>query len=170
MTRLAGVLEDGRAVVMRNYDASGSRFEVVDKTGQTVTMLDVSTFAGTMTPQPDATTVRGNDAFVMFSRTLGQNPTEFVVFRLNASSQWLLVRRVSNVRGGFTQLALSDGTILVREQDPGDASQERIVAFSTAGSEIMVWREADATVVRTHGHYHLLVGPAVPSGPSVRTE
>ena len=136
-----------------------------------MTVLDVaSTFAGTMTPQPNATTVRGNDAFVLFSRTLGQDPTEFVVFRLNASSQWLLVRRLSNARGGFTQLALSDGTILVREQDPGDASQEQVVAFPAAGSEITVWREADAPVVRTHGHYQLLVGPAVPSGPSVMTE
>jgi hypothetical protein len=81
------------------------------------------------------------------------------VFRLDEGSVWSQVRRAPVANIGFTQLVLSDGTIFVRERDPANVLDERIVAYLPGGASQVVWREAEQTVVRSHGRSGLLVGP-----------
>ena len=76
---------------------------------------------------PLACTVSGNDAFLLLSRSQGQDPLEMVVYRLTADSKWLLVRRVTTKRSGLANLVISDGTVFVRENDPTSTFGERIV-------------------------------------------
>jgi hypothetical protein len=168
---LAAVLADGRMVVTRASPTGSARFELVDPSGTTVSTLDLSKeFVGTLSALPNACTVSGNDAFLLLSRSQGQEPLEMVVYRLTADSKWLLVRRVTTKRSGLANLVISDGTVFVREDDPTSTFGERIVAFPSGGSETIVWREDEAPVVRAHIGDQMLVGPANAQGPSVKPE
>ena len=80
------------------------------------------------------------------------------------------MRRVPTKRRGSWNLGISDGTIFLREHDPATTFDDRIVAFPPGADERVVWREAEAPVVRAHIGDQMLVGPAEASGPSVKME
>lgn len=158
---LAATLDDGRVIVTR-YEPSGEEFVVLDASGEELSHLTPPPeFAGTMLPAPQATTVVGNHAYVAFQREYPVNQREIVVFHLDDRSQWSRVRRAVVPGFGNMQLALSDGTVLVREYDPTVSTEpsERIVAFQPDGTSRIAWREADQTIVRAHGAEELLIGP-----------
>ena len=150
---------------MRASNSPASRYA-----GTRPSFVKPSRTSGTLSALPNACTVSGNDAFLLLSRSQGQEPLEMVVYRLTADSKWLLVRRVTTKRSGLANLVISDGTVFVREDDPTSTFGERIVAFPSGGSETIVWREDEAPVVRAHIGDQMLVGPANAQGPSVKPE
>lgn len=158
---LVAVLDDGRVIVTRN-GASSIDYVVLDTAGNELSRLSPSgTFAGTMKPAPEATTVAGNRGYVAYLRQYALRQTEVVVFRVDENSSWTRVRRVAVPQFGYAQLALSDGTVFIREHDPdnpGEATQ-RIVAFLPDGSSRVAWHEFDVGSVRTQIGDEMLIGP-----------
>jgi hypothetical protein len=156
---LAATLDDGRILVTRT-SGDGNDFIVLGPGGQELSRLSPrGQFVGTMTAVPQATTVVGNRAYVAFLRQYADDRREIVVFRVDEGSAWAKVRRVPVESFGFSLLALSDGTVFVRERDPATIFDDRIVVYPPGDGSHVIWREAEQTVVRTHGGYELLIGP-----------
>jgi hypothetical protein len=159
---LVVVLDDGRSVAIRSSSTAARRddFVVLDGTGQELARLGPhAQYVGTLEPDPGAATVKGNNAYLTFRRTYGQEQKELVVYRIYPDSSWRRVRRLPVQTFGSAHLAISDGTVFVREQDPLSSPDDRIVAYLPNGTMEVVWREADAATVRSHGDSQLLVGP-----------
>jgi hypothetical protein len=157
---LAATLDDGRVLITR-FGTDGEEFVVVDGSGNELSRLPPPReFAGDLFAVPRATTVAGNHAYVAFNRRYPVNRREIVVFHLDDRSQWSRVRRVAVPDFGV-ELVLSDGTVLIRGHDPAvpPGLDEQIVAFLPDGTSRTAWREAEQTVVRSHGHQEMLIGP-----------
>ena len=169
---LVAVLADGRVVVQPDKDRA--RYAVVTPAGQITAELDpAETLVGYVGAVPRAATVIGNNAFVMFERVLQMRDVEFVVYRLDESSRWHLVRRLPLPKTDFRwswALPVSDGTVFVLEDDPTTTFDMQIVAFRPDGTYAIVWREVEAPRVRIHGSSQLVIGPLTPSGPSLLPE
>jgi hypothetical protein len=158
---IGGVLADGRVITV---DAVTSNYVVKSERGDTVSLLAPEP-SDLLFPLVAGTTVQGNDGFVLYTR----DEKEYVVYRVDAQSQWLFVRRVTARYSGTAFQALSDGTILVLDYEA--ASPDTLIrAFLPDGSERVVWREADSPVVHEHGGPQLFVGPLEAHGPSVVAE
>jgi hypothetical protein len=158
VARLLVVNADGRSVVLR-----GSTLAVVRPDGTTAATFDPTTrYAGTMTLQPLAGSVNGDDAFVVYTRTLPGLPDEIVVLRIDPGNVVLQVRRISGVTpGGASMLALSDGTLFLMERDPATTFDYRIRRFAPDGTDAVVWREAETTF-GVHIDRQMLVGALRP--------
>jgi hypothetical protein len=171
---LAGVLADGRTVVVVG-DADGSiHFAAVGTDGQVISELPSPTVSDTWVPLASATTVIGNDAFVLLSRSTGPiTSSELTAYRLNPQSAWLPVRSWPTTHYGL-QLVIPDGTIFVWEEDTaregtGEAIFYRVLALLPDGTETVAWRTGDSPGAETSAP-QMLVGPAEPSGPSLIDE
>lgn len=161
---VTAVLGDGRTIVVRDPDFIewNQWYSVIDADGDEVARLDPrEEFVGQIEPLPQGASVSedGTEAFVLFERTWGQVGQELIAFRLTAENEWQLVRRVPVERFGFS-LVLPNGNVFVRETfSPEDGNEHRIIGYLADGTNTVVWREAEATDVRAHGHTQLLAGP-----------
>ncbi|HVY31514.1 MAG TPA: hypothetical protein VHB79_33400 [Polyangiaceae bacterium] len=161
IVEIAGVMGDGRSVVTRSAaDPGGGAYSVLSPSGQELARFyPAELFTGTLTLLPLATTVRVNTAHIAFARTYSEG-TEVVVYLVDEDSRFRLVRRAPVLGLGDGQLVVSDGTIFVREYDETSSADERIRAYLPNGASRVVWREAEAVDVRTHGEGGLLAGRA----------
>ena len=84
-----------------------------------------------------------------------------MLYRVDESSSWRFIRRAKVDGPGLAQLALSDGTVFVREYDTTTTFDEQIMAYAPGKPGKIVWREAEATDVRAHIGDEMLPGPLV---------
>ena len=159
---LVTVLPDSRIIALVSGD-DGTDYVVLAPDGAELARLSPhADFTGEMIPNPKGTTTDGNRAYVLYNRFYGQNQEELVAFRLTESSEWQRMRRapVETLEPAAAKfhLLLSDGTILVRGQEP-ETGEDRIMALRPDGAVEAVWREAEQTEVRAHGGSLLLLGP-----------
>jgi len=172
---MSAVLADGRyvRVIGDGTDPAAFGFAAFAPDGTMLSKLTPSTELEGVGPIGPATTVAGNDAFVLFNRadvTTGfQTSIELLAYRLDAQSQWLPVVRRATPHYGIENTILSDGTILVLESDDRPATQGhwQVTAVLPDGSERVAWRDRESNV--TAGLGGLVVGPRQPTGPSVQT-
>jgi hypothetical protein len=160
---LVAVLDDGRIIATRT-GVDGPEYVVLDAGGGELSRLSLhGVFTGSLRPVPDAATVAGNRAYVALLRTYAIRQTELVVFRVDETSAWTRVRRVPlTTRGGeLALLALPDGTVLLREQDPDNPLEvtQRVMALAPDGTISAVWHDYDLGAVRGSDTGQLLVGP-----------
>jgi hypothetical protein len=160
VAQLVGVLDDGRVIATRG--ASGHLdYVALDRNGNELSRLSpAGQLAGTFRPATCAATVAGNRAVVVYLRELAPRKNEIVVFAIDESSAWARIRRVEVPTFGFSQLAISDGTVFVREHDPDNhnSASVRITAYRPDGTTATAWREVDANIHAFIGD-QMLVGP-----------
>lgn len=173
------VLADGRMLMVIedvSGDPSAVHYGVVGPDG---TVLSELRLPSTSYLEPDSDTVQGNDAFVVLSRIayradMSTYHAELVCYRLDPQSRWLFVRSVPLDVDGFTSnpLLLADGTILMFGYDDMDPLSALVTAFPPDGTRRVAWRQADSRGIAGFSPAlpTLIIGPAEPSGPSVRPE
>ena len=94
-TDIAAVLDDGRLVFTEDSDVPlDSDYVVVDATGTEVARLSARDdfSAGRLTAIPSASTVQQDSAFVAYTREGTLVDPEIVIYRLDGSNNWSLVR------------------------------------------------------------------------------
>ena len=98
-----------------------------------------------------------------FTVDMNAGSHHLVVFRVDETSAWTRVRRVPlTTRGGdIALLALPDGTVLLREQDPDNPLEvtQRVMAFTPDGTSSAVWHDYDLGAVHGDSTGQLLMGP-----------
>jgi hypothetical protein len=168
---LVGVLADGRMIVERAITTQpGAVFVVLGPDGSEVSTLHSEVELGVpASPDARATTVAGNDGYVLLERQNDPDPPELDAYHLDAQSRWSLVRRLVGVTHANRELVISDGTIFLIEQANPQTSDLHVVAYLPgSNSSLEVWREGQSPVL--HDPIQLLIGPLEASGPSVETE
>lgn len=166
---IAGVLDDGRSIVLRAGDAGGTQLAVVDSSGQELSRFPPPDFYTAdptyqFYPYASSTTVEGNSAYVALRRRYGlggeESRSEVVVYKLDEASIWRFVRRVEmDIGGTYTPVVFADGTVASLEDDlvsPGYGS--RFVVHLPDNTTKVVWRESEAGV-------ELQFDPSVQVGP-----
>lgn len=137
--RSVAVLDDGRLLITRFGEPDTI---ILDGAGQELSRLDPrAELAGTLSPFPDATYVQGNRAYVLYRRSFPSRQKELVVYRVDESSRWALVRRVPTEGVDYDAQVLSDGTVLVFQQDPAPPGASRVVAYPPDGPAQVLFRE-----------------------------
>ncbi len=170
---LAGVLADGRVIVVRQTETSLPRFEVVGPNGTNLSVLDAEGMVGGIAAAfPTATTTVGNDGFVMIEKLNDPAPPEVVIYHLDAQSRFSQVRRFVVADIATWSLVISDGTVFMREQAAPDTSDIHIIAYPPNSNwPTEVWREGDSPVLHSvGGSSQMLIGPLDATGPSVVSE
>jgi hypothetical protein len=156
-----GALADGRVLVIESDGtATGARLTVVAPTGDRGPALDLPGYMPFLT----ATTVRANDAFVLLLRP--DDPTgaavsfagELVEYRLDPQSTWLHVRTLHIDDYGLSQVALSDGTVVILLYGAATDTMPKAVAFLPDGTQRTVWGEGTTASVG-QGSSLLFTGP-----------
>jgi hypothetical protein len=158
---LVAVLDDGRVIATRR-SVGRTDFVVLDGSGNELSRLSPGAeLGGELTAAVEATTVVGNLGYVAYRRRYPIQQSEVVVYRVDESSTWSRVRRAAVPGFGFAQLVLSDGTVLIREQDPNNRNEvtQRIMAFLPDGTSRIAWSEVDPGNVRSFIGFGLLTGP-----------
>jgi hypothetical protein len=161
VVNLAGVIGDGRTIVTRN-DGGTISYAVLSPEGEELSRFPPPDFfTGTMTPLPAATSVEDETAYVALARRYEERD-EIVGYMVDSESRWRFVRRVFVPRLTSNQLLLSDGTLLVEDQDGVGVPGTMIRAYLADNSVRIVWRDAEAILVHWGGQLELLVGPYQP--------
>lgn len=155
VTGLYAVTADGRTLVDRHgatllLDANGAVIEQINPELE---------FAGTMSFSSTASSVRENDIFLLYERTLPDSSMELVLFRIDASNQLSLVRRrpIETNDGNLYHLAISDGSIVRMSKAPGSLLHT-IVRDAPDGSTSVLWRESESAF-GIQVYSQLLIGP-----------
>ncbi|HVJ14451.1 MAG TPA: hypothetical protein VM686_03380 [Polyangiaceae bacterium] len=154
VTGVVAVLDDGRIIATRDdaeyvvFDAAGGELSAFPAAGG---------IAGTVSLNQNAV-VAGNAAYLTLLREF-DSANEVMVFRVNESSQWELVRRVTVDDPGTSVIASPEGTVLVRGVEPVSGVDEQIVAYMVDGTDFVVWSEADSATIKADGGAQLLPGP-----------
>lgn len=159
ISQIVAVLADGRVLVQRN-----AVLVMIDEDGTDLaTFAPAQTYAGTLSLDVTATTVSGNNVFLLYSRSLPGLGYEILVLRIDASNSLLQVRRtpVAVAPPVGSSLVLSDGTVFWMERDPATTFDYQIRRLATNGSSTVVWREAETTF-GVHIDRQLLIGPLRP--------
>jgi hypothetical protein len=169
---LAGILGDGRVVLA--HDSYPRHYEVMSTDGQVLSRFEPEqTFFGSAELVPWATTVNGNDAFVIYLRKFYNSEVEdLVVMRIDERSRFLFVRRLPRGKeDGKSLKVLSDGTIFrIHGVDlPNGDHVGQITAYMPDGTERVAWRDTDG-IVKFWVFHGMFAGPLTPSGPSLQTE
>jgi hypothetical protein len=159
ITRVIGVLDDGRIIATRNAAFPlDSQFVVFDAGGTLVSAFpEADSIAGTAIPGR-AAVVMGNAAYLTLTRTYDSQDA-IMVFRLDATSAFQFVRQVTVDDFGTSVIASPEGTVLVRRVDPDASPFEQIIAYMADGTDFVVWSEADAETVTSGNGSQLLPGP-----------
>ena len=171
VNELAGVLADGRTIVYREIMSPPAlQFEVLGPDGTSVNVLRPEAELGASAyPIPRATTVVGNDGYVLLTRLHDPDPPELVAYHLDAQSRWTVVRRLVGVTRQRYELVTADGTIFITEQAEPQTSDLHVVAYEPGrNTPREVWREGQSADVHAAGQ--LLLGPLEAFGPSVKEE
>jgi hypothetical protein len=161
VSSFVATLDDGRVIATLG-EVNRGEFVVFDRSGHELSRLSPpAEIADAVVPLPRATTVDGNRGYVAFRHRRWSDKHEIVVFVLDEGSRWSRVRRAEVPGFGGLVLALSDGTVFVREHDPTGPSNddERIIAFLPDGTSQIMWREADHVQIRAFTGQEMLIGP-----------
>jgi hypothetical protein len=158
---LVGALADGRVLMVEpDGTPTGARLTVVAPAGDRGPSLSLPGYAPFLT----ATTVRDNDAFVLLFRPDDQTGTsnsfagELVEYRINPQSEWLHVRTLHIDSYGLSQVALSDGTIVILLVGGLNDTNGTAVAFLPDGTQQTIWGEGTTAKVG-QGSSLLFIGP-----------
>ena len=147
---IAGVLDDGRVIVTEK-----AYFVVLNPDGTE----DTRHTAGAGAPSASATTVDGNDAFLLF------RGTNTIVHFNGADGIFTEVGQVDISETDLGSLLVHPGGRLFLNADDPDgveADDRIVVSYAWDGSDRQVaWREAEQTVVRLDGNYNLFYQPGV---------
>ena len=158
VTGIVSVLDDGRIIATRAAVSLDSQYVVFDAAGGVLSVFpEADTIAGTVTLNSNAV-VMGNTAYLTVLREY-DSKNEIMVFRVNESSVWQLVRRASVPEFGSSVIASPEGTVLVRGVEPVSGVDEQIVAYMVDGTDFVVWSEADSATVKADGGVQMLPGP-----------
>jgi hypothetical protein len=157
---ISGVFDDGRVLALRSVGSVGnsaSVYVVIDANGvELIRFPATGFFTGSMVPRFDGTSVDGNVAYLLLNRRYDQETDEIVVYMVDEASRFRLVRRRVVPDLGVAELAVSDGTIFVQDD-------ELIRAYLPDNTTRIVWRAAEAILVYpTVFTEQLLVGPPAP--------
>ncbi len=169
---LAGVLDDGRSIVVRGMDGngSGSQYAVISKTGEELSRFPPpGMFVGNPTvtgalPLSEATSIEGDVAYVALGRRYypdGETSrSEVMIYEVDAYSIWRFVRRLeANWNAGDPLVVFADGTLLLLTADPdSQSSQQRLVEYLPNNTTRTAWRESSAGF-KLAFDAQLIVGP-----------
>lgn len=153
---ISGVFDDGRSLVTRMLGYESFVYSVIGSDGEELNRFPPAGFyTGRLQVVPDGTSFDGDLAYTLLIRTYDQVTTELLLYAIDEQSIFRLVRRRIVPSLGFTQLALSDGTILV-----ADAAFVR--AYLPDNNERVAYRATEGIVVRpenTLSRAQLVPGP-----------
>jgi hypothetical protein len=149
---IAGVLDDGRVIVSKQLD-----FVVLSATGEELARHRVP---GSVNPTPGATTVVGNDAYLLFTG----GAATIVRYDGEANDFTELGNFHVPVQDIGAFLVHPEGRLFINAVDPeGDLDDDRhIVSYDLLGEDRKVhWREAEAAAgdVRIQGTFALFYQP-----------
>ncbi len=175
VSRLFGVLADGRAIVTSDLsmNTTGGVYQVLGPGGENLNLLVADAAANGAVPYPvghSAATTVGNDAYVLVARASGTDPPQISSYHLDSQSRWELVRTVVGLDPSYYSLALPDGTILGRGDDPQTGNDHIVAYLPGSDTPQEIWKGGDSPVVFSHTGTQLLLGPLDASGPSVMSE
>ena len=139
---IAGVFDDGRSLVTRALDYDNAVYSVIDRDGEELNRFPPAGFyTGSLQVVPYGTSFDGDVAYTLLVRTYDQVTTELLLYAIDEQSTFRLVRRRIVPSLGFTQLALSDGSIFV-----SDAAFVR--AYLPDNSERVAYRATEGILLR----------------------
>jgi hypothetical protein len=94
-----------------------------------------------------------------------------LVYHLDPQSHWELLRTIvgPDPTNGFF-LALPDGTILNRRDDPTSGNNHVVAYLPGSDTPQEIWKSGDSPAVVSHTGTQLLMGPLEATGPSVQSE
>lgn len=155
---LFGVLGDGRAIVTDSSLAPDQQdFVVLTRSGKEISRLNPrGELAGSLVPDWGSSSVSGNQGYVAFMRTFGQQQQELVIYRVDGNSDWQRVRRLALTDFGSARLPVSDGTVFVQTVED---TSSIITAHQPDGRQVVAWRETDQNQIHFFGSAQLFVGP-----------
>lgn len=158
---IAGVFDDGRSLVTRKPDYESYVYSVIASDGEELNRFPPAGFyTGRLQVVPYGTSLDGDVAYTLLVRTYDQVTTELLLYAIDEQSIFRLVRRRIVPSLGFTQLALSDGTIFV-------ADAAFIRAYLPDNSEQVAYRTTEGILV--HAEFTQFQGQLVP-GPLAAEE
>lgn len=153
---IAGVFDDGRSLVTRKLDNDTYVYSVIGSDGEELNRFPPPGFyTGRLQVAPYGTSLDGDLAYTLLVRTYDQVTTELLLYAIDEQSTFRLVRRRIVPSLGFTQLALSDGSIFV-----SDAAFVR--AYLPDNTERVAYRATEGILVRaedTQFRAQLVPGP-----------
>ena len=94
-----------------------------------------------------------------------------LVYHLDPESRWELLRTVvgPDPTNGFL-LAVPDGTVLHRLDDPSSGNNHIVAYRPGSDTPEEIWKGGDSPAVFSHTGTQLLMGPLEATGPSVQSE
>lgn len=138
---LAGVFDDGRSLITRKLGPDSYVYSVVAVDGTELNRFPPAGFyTGSLETRPLSTTVVDNIAYTLLLRTYDQVKREILLYAIDEQSIFRLVRRRIVPSFGFTELALSDGTIFVYDA-------KLIRAYLPNNEDVVAYRASEGIFV-----------------------
>lgn len=150
---IAGVLDDGRIIVTDFGD-----YVVLGTDGTELSRYTPPAFSEQ--PDPDATTVQGNQAYLLFTYVETPGDTHHLhVVRFSDTDTWTELGDFVVDDMGYYRVIHPGGRVFVHGDDPDRTFDNQIRSFDFSGKAIVHWLEKDYTIVRVHENVQLVYQP-----------